>query len=303
MTPRYTISVPATTANLGPGYDRLGLALNLYLKTHAVASDQWQVNPRGEGSHLLDTCDQNLIARAFITSCEHNGWHVRPMLVESDNPIPIARGLGSSAAAIVTGMALAQLTNTDAIEKNSLFREAAAMEGHPDNIAPAVFGGLQEIIPAGDSFSTNRREIADGVKVLLVIPTQMKSTAELREIVPDSIPPDLQRKTDDALRQVLDGLAAGKPTQLRFSEQDHCHQPYRLEKLPESKIIFESLQGITGIAGTFLSGAGTTVAGWVVDNADPVADVEQRLSAKNIEAAVKIVSPDYDGVIGNVIHD
>jgi homoserine kinase len=303
MTAHYTISVPATTANLGPGYDRLGLALNLHLVTRAVPSDQWKVNPHGEGSHLLDTCDQNLIARAFIAACEHNGWHARPMLVESDNPIPIARGLGSSAAAIVTGMALAQLTNTGDIEKDKLFHEAAAMEGHADNVAAAVYGGLQELIPAKDSLSAAGRDIADNIKIMLVIPKQMKSTAELREIVPATIAPHLQKKTNEALQQVLAGLAAGKPDQLRFSEQDHRHQPYRLAMLPDSKAIFELLRDIPGIAGTFLSGAGTTVAAWIIKEAKPVAEVEQRLSAIKIEAVVKLVSPDFDGVKGNVIHE
>ena len=303
ITTQYQISVPATTANLGPGYDRLGLALNLYLETRAIPSDQWKVEPRGEGSHLLDTCDQNLIARAFITSCEHNGWPVRPMLVESDNPIPIARGLGSSAAAIVTGMALAQLANTGVIEKNRLFREAAAMEGHPDNVAAAVYGGLQELIPARDSLSAAGRDIADNIKILLVIPKQMKSTAELREIVPDTIAPHHRQETDQALQQVLAGLAAGNPDQLRYSELDHRHQPYRLEILSDSKAIFDLLRDMPGIAGTFLSGAGTTVAAWIVDEANPAAEVEQRLSAKKIEAAVKLVGIDYDGTKGNVIHE
>lgn len=303
MTTQYKISVPSSTANLGPGYDRLGLALDLHLRTQAIPSNEWQVDVSGEGSHLLDTCELNLIARAFKVACENSGWAVQPMLVESVNPIPIARGLGSSAAAIVTGMALAQLANTDEIDKYSLFHAAAEMEGHPDNVAAAVYGGLQEIIHTSDPVSVNRRAIANTVKILLVIPSQMKSTAELREIVPDTIPSEQQQKTEYALQQVLGGLATGNPAQLRFSQQDHRHQPYRLEKQPESKTIFELLQDIPGIAGVFLSGAGTTVAGWVVDHANPVVAVEQHLSAHNIQAAVRLLNPDHHGAHGNAIHE
>jgi homoserine kinase len=303
MTLRYNISVPASSANLGPGYDCLGLALDIRLQATAIPADEWTVDTRGEGSHLLDNCELNLIARAFRVACENNGWPVQPMQVESDNPIPIARGLGSSAAAIVTGMALAQLANGGDIDKDALFRGAIELEGHPDNVAAAVYGGLQEIARTTSSPLAHQLELAESVKVLLAIPTQMKSTAELREIVPDTIPSDLQRETDYALQQVLKGLASGNPTQLRYSEQDHRHQPYRLDKQPESQAIFEILQGIPQIAGVFLSGAGTTVAGWVVENIDLVGLVEQRLSDHSIPAAVQLVSPDNEGVKGIVIHE
>jgi homoserine kinase len=269
----------------------------------AIPADAWTVDTRGEGSHLLDNCELNLIARAFRVSCENNGWPIQPMQVESDNPIPIARGLGSSAAAIVTGMAMAQLANNGDIDKDALFREAAELEGHPDNVAAAVYGGLQEITRTESPGLVHQRELAESVKVLLVIPTRMKSTAELREIVPNTIPSDLQRETDEALQQVLKGLASGNPTQLRFSEQDHRHQPYRLEKQPESQVIFKLLQGIPQIAGVFLSGAGTTVAGWIVEDIDPVPVVEQLLSAQSIQAAVRLVHPDYEGVKGHVTHE
>ncbi|UCH11142.1 MAG: homoserine kinase, partial [Fidelibacterota bacterium] len=146
MGARYRTSVPATTANLGPGYDILGLALDLYLVATAIPAEEWFFELRGEGRHLLDTCDMNLMARAFRESCDRYGWEVQPLRVESDNPIPLARGLGSSAAAIVTGMALAQLVNRGSIDKDALFRDAAELEGHPDNVAAAVYGGLQEVM-------------------------------------------------------------------------------------------------------------------------------------------------------------
>jgi homoserine kinase len=269
----------------------------------AIHADEWAVDTRGEGSHLLDDCEFNLIARAFRKTCENNRWSIQPMQVVSDNPIPIARGLGSSAAAIVAGMALAQLANSGDIDKDALFSEAADLEGHPDNVAAAVYGGLQEITVARNSRPVHQRELAESVKVLLVIPTRMKSTAELREIVPDTITSELQQETEYALQQVLLGLASGNPNQLRYSGQDHRHQPYRLEKQPESKVIFELLQDIPGIAGVFLSGAGTTVAGWIVEDFDPVALVEEHLSARKIQAAVRLVHPDHEGVKGSVIHE
>lgn len=294
-------SVPASSANLGPGYDILGLALDLRLKATASPANEWSVVPEGEGAHLLDNCGENLIARAYQQACWTNGWEARPLRVTSDNPIPIARGLGSSAAAIVTGMALAQLINLGRIDKDALFRDAAAMEGHPDNVAAAVYGGLQELIRDGNGYQARSRPLAESVRVLLVIPGSMKSTAKLREIVPAELPTEVQAANDKALKHVLAGLAQGDAAQLRFSEADQRHQPYRLAVQPESETIFGLLREVPGVAGAFLSGAGTTVGSWVLDEADCTSRVEQALSERSISASVQLVRPDLKGVEGEII--
>jgi len=248
MSIRIRTSVPASSANLGPGYDVLGLALDLHLTTIAVPAEEWSVATSGEGAHLLDNCGENLVAQACRRACERNGWKDRPLRTTSDNPIPIARGLGSSAAAIVTGMALAQLVNLGRLDKDALFQEATAMEGHPDNVAAAVYGGLQEVVRDGNGYQARSRRLAGSVRVLLVVPGSMKSTAKLREIVPQELPAEVLADNDEALRHVLAGLAQGDPVQLRFSEADQRHQPYRLAVQPESKAIFEVLKEVPGVA-------------------------------------------------------
>lgn len=294
-------SVPASTANLGPGYDILGLALELRLKATASPANEWSVRPEGEGAHLLDNCGENLIARAYQQACGTNGWEARPLRVTSDNPIPIARGLGSSAAAIVSGMALAQLANLARLDKDALFRDAAAMEGHPDNVAAAVYGGLQEVIPDGNGYQARSRPLAESVRVLLVVPGSMKSTARLREIVPEELPAEVLAANDKALKHVLAGLAQGDAALLRYSEADKRHQPYRLAVQPESETIFGLLREVPGVAGAFLSGAGTTVGGWVLDEADYTSRVEQALSERSISASVQLIRPDLKGVEGEIL--
>jgi len=301
MSIRVRTSVPASSANLGPGYDILGLALDLRLIAAASPAEEWSILTKGEGSHLLDTCGENLIARAYRDICQRNGWAARPMKVKAENPIPIARGLGSSAAAIVTGMALAQLVNPGYIDKDILFREAAALEGHPDNVAAAVYGGLQEVAHDGNGYHARSRELSGAVRVLLVIPGSMKSTARLREIVPQELSPDVQAANDAALTHVLAGLAQGDPAQLRFSETDQRHQPYRLAVQPTSEVIFELLKEVPEVAGAFLSGAGTAVGGWVVGETDPTSRMKQALRERSISASVRLIRPSLEGVIGEII--
>ncbi|UCD39010.1 MAG: homoserine kinase [Fidelibacterota bacterium] len=301
MSIQYRTSVPATTANLGPGYDILGLALDLRLTALAVPADEWIVEPQGEGSHLLDTCGYNLIAQAFEEACKRHGWDVYPLRIESDNQIPIARGLGSSAAAIVTGMALAQLVKLGRLDRDALFRDAADMEGHPDNVAAAVYGGLQEVSKQGPGCQVRTKDLSDSVKVMLVIPDQMKSTKELREIVPERLSAEDQAANEGALKHVLQGLAEGDAVHLRFSESDRRHQPYRLAVQPTSAAIFRLLQEHPAIAGVFLSGAGTTVGGWIAGEADPRTEIREALREQSITAAVMLTEPDREGTQGEVI--
>ncbi len=293
---KLSVSVPATTANLGPGYDKLGLALQLRLRAVALPADSWSVITAGEGADYLEQDGGNLIARAGERYCERQGKPSRPLAVQVTNPIPLGRGLGSSAAAIVAGMALAQLV-IGAIEADILFREAAAMEGHPDNIAPAVYGGLQ-VVDHGTPLQARRRPLTHNINLLLVVPELTKSTDELRAVVPAEISPQDEEVTAAAYQAVLSGLGSGDPVKLARSAEDRGHQPYRLKALPESARIFHLLQQQAHIAGVYLSGAGTTVAGWVVDGSDPGPAVKRVLTDQGIAATVRLVRPDWVGVRG-----
>ena len=237
MTDLATVSVPATSANLGPGYDVLGLALGLRLSATARPARQWKIATLGAGAGRLPTTGKNLMARAYRQICQRQAWSLGPLEIKVDNPIPIGRGLGSSAAAIVTGMALAQLLHQGRLDRELLFQEAAALEGHPDNVAPAVFGGLQRVTVLPGGVTASAQELADNVKVLLVIPHAGKSTARMREVVPREIAPLLQAANDESLKHVLEGLAQGDPKGLRYSAEDRRHQPYRLAVQPESAAI------------------------------------------------------------------
>lgn len=269
----------------------------------AYPATDWVVKTCGEGGDRLAGDDRNMIAKAYTDLCQRQGWEVQPLNIVVDNPIPIARGLGSSAAAIVTGMALAQLFHTGALDRGDLFPSAAALEGHPDNVAPAVYGGLQEVAEKDGTFTARTLPLSNKIRVLLVVPDAIKSTAEMRGVVPDALPPEAHARNAECLRRVLYGLASGDGRALRYSEEDRRHQPYRLAVQPEASAIFDLLKKTPQIAGAYLSGAGTTVAGWLLNDADPTAEIRETLKAQSLTAVVKLVKPDPDGIQGENIHD
>ena len=297
---RVETSVPASSANLGPGFDILGLALPLRLSVKATSAPAWKVVTQGTDASQLAGGEDNLIVQAFRRGCERRGWRAEPLRILADNSLPIARGLGSSAAAVVSGLALAQLIHQGSLDKDALFQEAAAMEGHGDNAAAAVYGGLQQVSARGEERNARGRALDESVRVLLVVPSQQTATRQMRTVIPDKISPPLQTANDTALQKVLAGLAQGDAASLRYSQTDQRHQPFRLAVQPESAIIFELLLEIEEIAGVFLSGAGTTVGGWVVGQADPSGRVRSALKGRAIEAQVRLVRPDPIGVTGTI---
>ncbi|MFC1746827.1 homoserine kinase, partial [Candidatus Neomarinimicrobiota bacterium] len=256
----------------------------------------------GWGEGKLPTNHNNLIAKACLWFCRSQGWEPHPWHLKVQNPVPPSRGLGSSAAAIVTGMSLAQLEHAGMLDLDTLFQQAAAMEGHPDNVAPAVFGGLQKISRNIENISSESLPLSSKIAVLLVIPELEKSTSEMRAVVPASIPPEVQEENDRYLRQVLQGLASGEDDNLHASALDRRHQPYRLAVQKETAAVFKMLNEQPGIAGAFLSGAGTTIGAWITNGKNPSPAITRAVEQLSISATVMLVKPDPIGIQGEIIH-
>lgn len=292
----FLLSVPATSANLGPGYDILGLALNLRMMVAATPAAYWSVTVTGHGAAQLPTGADNLIVQAALRGFAALGADPTPYALAVDNPIPVSRGMGSSATAIVTGLALAQVSARGAVERDQLFQEAARMESHPDNVAPAVYGGLCRCWTKDGVFGAEPRPLHPDLSVLLVVPDQTASTAKMRDILPKSYPDAVLAANRRDCDLLLEGLAAGDPAGLRLSEHDRLHQPYRLEAQPVSHAAFKLLAAQPDICGAFLSGSGATVAGWVLGT-PPVDAVRDALTRAGIEATVAAVAPDRKGFV------
>jgi homoserine kinase len=258
------VRVPATSANLGPGFDCLGLALDLWLEVRATPADRDRFDYRGEG-HLPDA-PGNLIHDGFRRAMAEIGRPAPTVALEVRNPIPLARGLGSSSAALVAGAALADAWSGGALTREGVFQLAAALEGHPDNVAPAVFGGFTVSAPRAEGgYATAVLALPPRWRLLFGVPDFDLPTEKARAALPQTV--DRADAVRTAARSALWALAVARdePALLRTASLDVLHEPYREHLVPGLRAARDALRA-AGAHAAFLSGAGPSVAA-VVDEA------------------------------------
>ena len=273
-----TVKVPATSANLGPGFDTLGLALALYDELRVSVRDEAgatvEVIGVGEGEVPID--ETNLVVRAIAHTFESVGVAMPGLDLVARNQIPHGRGLGSSGAAIVSGIMAAKglLEGIVEFDAQGLLALANDMEGHPDNVAPALFGGLTIawVTPAGPRFK--KLIVHRGVSPLVLVPEQVMSTALARSLQPESVP------HEDAVFNVsrsalLVAALIQSPELLHAATEDKLHQSYRASAMPETDQLITLLRD-SGFAAV-VSGAGPSI---LVLCSDP----SQRLAAAELVA-------------------
>jgi len=250
--------VPASSANLGPGFDVLGLSLNLRNTVSVSASASDKVDIEGEGSRRLARGPQNLVLRSMTRFYEHIGLARPPLSVSLRNSVPLSRGLGSSSAAIVGGLWAANLFSDARLSKEVVFPLAVELEGHPDNVAAALFGGLTIAYKTEGGFGALSIKPTARLRAILLIPSFKLSTAAARRALPESV------TYQDAVFNIgrsclLISLLTGQsgvPDRLSF--EDRLHQPYRAKLIEGFSDLIEACYA-AGAIGAALSGAGPTV--------------------------------------------
>ncbi len=240
------VTVPATSANLGPGFDSLGLALGLRDElTGEVTQSGLEVEVRGAGADDVARDEANLVIRAMRAAFA--AMEVTPpgLRVCCVNAIPHGRGLGSSAAAIVGGAALARGLVEDGesrLDDDSLFRLAAGIEGHPDNVAPALLGGFVISGREGANFFALPSTVDKRISVVVFIPPDPVSTEVARGLLPDQVP-HADAAADAGRTALLVAALAQRPEHLFLATRDFLHQDFRRAAMPESLALVDRLEG------------------------------------------------------------
>jgi homoserine kinase len=258
------VQVPATSANLGPGFDALGIALDVHLVARAVprAGGDVRVTSLGEGEGELPDDERNLAWRALVAYCGRVGQPVPDTSLELRSAIPLERGMGSSAAAAVAGAALGRAL-TGAGTDADVIGVATDLEGHPDNAAPAVLGGL--VVCSDGRFV--RLDPSDALQPVLCIPTARQATGEARALLPASVPLAEAAANGARVALVVAGLCGAAAFDPR-AMTDVLHEPARLAAMAGSGALVAALRA-AGV-GACLSGAGPSVLA-VIPRDDPAA--------------------------------
>jgi homoserine kinase len=250
------VRVPASSANLGPGFDALGLALALYDTVDVRVTDSGLVvRAVGQGADTVPTDETHLVVSALRAGFDRLGVQPSGLVLNCDNAVPHARGLGSSAAAVVAGIAAAYALAGRALDAQAL-QIAAEFEGHADNVAASLFGGLVVAWRDGDRYSALRLEPHGSLRPVVLIPGEESATKVTRGLLPDKVP-----HADAAFNAGRAALAVhaitSAPALLLTATEDRLHQSYRQPAWPATSRLVDTLRA-AGIP-AMVSGAGPTV--------------------------------------------
>ncbi|HVE98942.1 MAG TPA: homoserine kinase [Mycobacteriales bacterium] len=252
------IRVPATAANLGPGFDSLGLALGLYDDVVVrIADSGLHVDVAGEGADDLPRDKRHLVVRALRAAFDALGGQPRGLEVVCANRIPQSRGLGSSAAAIVAGVTAARHLVLGGISDDDVLALTAELEGHPDNVAACLLGGVTIAWRAGDGqVRVTRVDLHPALRAVVLVPNAKSSTAKARRLLPETVPHADAAWNAGRAALLVEALTR-QPELLLEATDDRLHQPYRAEAMPRTAALVASLRA-KGLAAA-VAGAGPTV--------------------------------------------
>jgi homoserine kinase len=269
------LRLPATSANLGPGFDTLALALDLYLEVEARRADQFSIRAAGRNPEVCGALGRNLLLDVYRKTLAANGREAEPLALNVRNGIPVGMGCGSSAAVRLAGIALASHFGKLGWTRDAILSEATRLEGHPDNAAACWMGGFV----AGCWDGANVRAISVAFpaewRALIVLPQKPLATVASRAVLPESysradVVANLQR-----VALLTASFASGRADLIAEAMRDRMHQPYRSEVCPLLPQLIP-LAGHDGVLGVALSGAGPAVL-VLIDSEHSASSVETHI--------------------------
>ncbi len=262
------VRVPATTANLGPGYDVLGLALELHNFIEMEKSDRLSIEIEGEGADSLPRDASNIAYQAAKLALRKFKSKNLKLKIKLINKIPLARGLGSSAAARIGAIFAVNKLMGNKLSGGEILKIAAGLEGHPDNVVPALVGGLTAVRLSKGNVKYVKYNVRKDLKVIVAIPDFEVSTLEARKVLRDKFTMEDVISTSGGTSLSAGVLAGfGKPELLESSMEDRIHQPDRSKLVPGMEDVFQAAR-TAGAQGVALSGSGSTIAAFSIGNSE-----------------------------------
>jgi homoserine kinase len=286
MTDSVSVRVPATSANLGPGFDCLGLALDLW---GTITLERREPTP--DVDDPMASMAITAAHRVFDKLGEHSG----PLSATYEGDIPIARGLGASAVARVGGLVAANELTGGKLDRDELLVLGTDLEGHADNVAPAIFGGLQVSVVENDRVLHTAAPLPAGLQAVLFVPEFRIATRDARRVVPDMFSrADMVFNIGRAALLVA-AMARGRFDLLNAATQDRLHQPARSQLFPAMTAIFDAARA-AGAHAAYLSGSGSTLCAFATANTQGIADAMlEAARTREIEGQTIITRPTEQG--------
>ena len=252
------VRVPATTANVGPGFDCFGIALSLYNSIRVSETENGLFIKNHNASEYISKDENNLIYRSVVRAFDEVGYKKRGLRISQKSAIPMTRGLGSSSACIIGGLLAGNIISGRKLDTQRIFELANELEGHPDNVAPALFGGFCVSCIDGEGLFRQTIRIPRGIKCAAMIPHYYVATKRSRKLLPDRVSLKDASFNLAHAASFVQAMASGKFDNINIYTKDRLHQKYREEAVPDMRFVFEkSLEN--GAKAVFLSGSGPSV--------------------------------------------
>lgn len=286
---RLTARVPATSANLGSGFDCLGLALDFYNEFVVDTACPAEIVVEGEGAQVLPRNERNLVYRTMRDFFEDLKRPLPSFRLEARNHIPLTGGLGGSSTALVGALLLANALADEPFDRWALLERAARLEKHPDNVAPAMLGGFVVAALEENRLHAVRLAAPNGLRAVLFIPSFSIPTREARRLLPTNVP--LRDAVFNVSRAALwvAALQTDRLDLLHVAAEDRLHQPYRVALFPSMPQFFDAARKAGALA-AWLSGAGSALLALTRGGEDAVADAfRQTASTHGVDGRVRIV--------------
>lgn len=286
------VKIPATTANMGPGFDCLGLCLDIWNSIEVEIGGSY-FDILGEGEESLPRGESNLVYQSFSKVFEMCGRPTPECGFVCHNNIPLNRGLGSSSAAIVGGLLAANEICDSFLTQSQILELAVKIEGHPDNVCAALMGGFQIVVEDGGRWVSTPVSLTNDLAVILFIPDVSMNTQESRETLPELITRRDAVYNLGRVAMLINSFSGEDFTNLEISTKDRLHQPSRQIVFPGMKNIFNAALSV-GALGVFLSGAGSTVLALAKDKDREFTigyEMADAASKSGIEGSLRITKP------------